>query len=381
MLFRSKSTHIPRKLLVALCGATLVGATGCPPMVSGDGAPAFTVETVVSGLDRPWEVAFTPDGTMLVTERPGRIGAVIGGSRVVMAAPTDVVAASEGGMLGLAVDPNFAANRSIYTCFVSNLGGALDDRVVRWTVNADFTALTGRADIVTGIPLNLGGSAGRHSGCRLRFGPDGALWITTGDGARSDTPQNPLSLGGKVLRVTTTGSPAPGNPGGSLDPRIFTLGHRNVQGLSFRPSDGAAFSMEQGTGCDDEVNSLVAGGNYGWNPGAGGFYNENAPMTDLLTVPGALPAAWSSGCPTIATSGGTFLQGSQWGTWNDALVTAALKGTQLRVLKFDAAGALVQQWTSLVDRGRLRTATQGPDGNLYVLQDSSSGSILRLVPA
>lgn len=101
-------------------------------------------------------------------------------------------------------------------------------------------------------------------------------------------------------------------------------------------------------------------GNYGWNPGAGGFYNENAPMTDLLTVPGALPAAWSSGCPTIATSGGTFLQGSQWGTWNDVSVTAALKGTQLCVLKFDAAGALVQQWTSLVDRGRLRTATQGP---------------------
>lgn len=374
-----------RRLLGPLALAVSVVAASCttPPAGPSPGAPTLAVTTVVSGLDHPWEVAFTPDGTMLVTERIGRIGAVIGGTRRILAAPSDVVASSEGGMLGLAVDPGFATNRRIYTCFQSVAAGR-DVRVARWTVSADYTSLSGRADIVVGIPLSAS-NPGRHSGCRLAFGPDGALWVTTGDAVRTDTSQNPQSLGGKILRVTTDGAPAPGNPGvvnpaSGLDPRIFTLGHRNVQGLAFRPSDGRAFSVEQGTNCDDEVNLPVASGNYGWNPGALGFYNEVAPMTDTATVPGARAAVWSSGCPTIATSGAGFVVGPQWGSWDGGLVTAALAGTQLRVLQFDAAGALVSQSVALTDRGRLRTARQGPDGALCVLTDATAGSILRVVP-
>ncbi|MFN8052167.1 MAG: PQQ-dependent sugar dehydrogenase [Acidimicrobiales bacterium] len=372
-------------LVLAIAGSavSLTGLTACPPTVT-PGAPAFTVTTAVSGLDHPWEVAFTPDGTMLVTERAGRIDAVVGGVKGVLAAPADVVSTSEGGMLGLAVDPAFATNRRIYACFESNASGSLDERVAGFTVSADYTSLSGRTDIVTGIPLNNTGNPGRHSGCRLRFGPDNALWITTGDGVRSDTAQNMQSLGGKILRVTTTGAPAPGNPfapGTSKDPRIFTLGHRNVQGLSFRPSDGRAFSIEQGTNCDDEVNLPVAGANFGWNPGASGTYDEFAPMTDTASVPGATAARWSSGCPTIATSGGSFVTGSQWGSWDGALVAAALAGTQLRVLQFDAAGTLLSQSTALTDRGRLRTVTQGPNGHLYVPTDANPGVVLELTPA
>lgn len=362
---------------------TLV-AVGCTPTTTGPtpGAPNLTVSTVLGGLDHPWEVAFLPDGTMLVTERAGRIDAVVGGAKRVLAAPADVSPSSEGGMLGLAVDPSFATNRRIYACFESNLSGALDERVVRFTVSADLTSLTNRADIVTGIPLNNTGNPGRHSGCRLRFGPDNALWITTGDGVRSDTAQNPASLGGKILRVNSDGAPAAGNPGGALDPRVYTLGHRNVQGLSFRPSDGRAFSIEQGTNCDDEVNLPAPGANFGWNPGAAGFYNEFAPMTDTASVPGAVSAIWSSGCPTIATSGGTFISGSQWGAWDGALVLASLAGTQLRVVQFTAGATptFAQQWTAVTDQGRLRTATQGPDGNLYLLTDANPGSILKLTP-
>ena len=360
----------------------LVALTGCPvdPPVTTPGAPTFTVSTVVGGLDHPWEVAFTPDGTMLVTERAGRIDAVVNGGKRVLAQPADAVSTSEGGTLGLAVDPAFATNRRIFVCFESNISGALDERVASYVVSNDVTSLSGRSDIVTGIPLNNTGSAGRHSGCRLRFGPDGALWVTTGDGVRTDTAQNPASLGGKILRVTVTGAPAPGNPGGALDPRVFTLGHRNVQGLAFRPGDGRAFSIEQGTNCDDEVNLPVAGANFGWNPGALGFYNEVAPMTDTATVPGAVGARWSSGCPTIATSGGGFVTGSQWGSWDGALVAAALAGTQLRVLKFDTAGNLVSQSTALTDRGRLRTVVQGPNGHLFVLTDANPGAILELTP-
>jgi glucose/arabinose dehydrogenase len=340
------------------------------------------VSVAASGLDHPWEVAFAPDGTMLVTERPGRVVAFVGGARRTLAAPSDVRATSEGGMLGLAIDPGFATNRRIYTCFESNASGSLDERVVRWTVDAGYTALANRTDIVTGIPLNNAGQAGRHSGCRLRFGPDGALWVTTGDAVRTDTAQNPASLGGKILRVTADGAAAAGNPGGALDPRIFTLGHRNVQGLSFRPTDGRAFAIEQGTNCDDEVNLPVAGGNYGWNPGALGFYNEVAPMTDTATVPGAIASVWRSGCPTIATSGGGFISSSRWGAWNGALAVAALAGTQLRVIRFTSGStpAIELQWTALTNQGRLRTVTQGPDGDLFVPVDATAGTILRLTP-
>jgi glucose/arabinose dehydrogenase len=373
----------PRRGAAAIVAAVVLVATGCtPPPTPTAGAPDYTVSTVISGLDHPWDVAFLPDGTMLVTERAGRIDAVVGGVRRILASPPDAVSTSEGGMLGLAVDPAFATNRRIYTCFESNASGALDERVARWTVSADLTSLSSRTDIVTGIPLNNAGNPGRHSGCRPRFGPDGALWITTGDGVRVDTAQNPASLSGKILRVDTNGTPAAGNPGGALDPRIFTLGHRNVQGLSFRPGDGKAFSIEQGTNCDDEVNLPAAGANFGWNPGAAGFYNEVAPMTDTATVPSAVAAVWSSGCPTIATSGGTFISGSQWGAWNGSLAMGALAGTQVRVVQFTsgAAPTFVQQWTTLTDRGRIRSLTQGPDGDLYVPIDASPGSILRLTP-
>lgn len=359
----------------------LAALTGCPtePTTPTPGAPTFTVSTVVGGLSNPWDIAWTPDGTMLMTERPGRINAVIGGAKRVLADPVDAVNTSEGGTLGLAVDPNFASNRRIFVCFESNISGSLDERVASYVVDAGYTTLTNRSDILTGIPLSAS-NPGRHSGCRLAFGPDGYLYITTGDAVRSDTAQNPTSLGGKVLRVTTSGAGAPGNPGGALDPRIYTLGHRNAQGIAFRPSDGKGFSIEQGTNCDDEVNLLAPGANFGWNPGAGGFYNELAPMTDTASVPGAVAAKWSSGCPTIATSGGGFVTGTQWGSWNGALIAAALAGNQLRVLQFDGAGNLSSQSVALTDRGRLRTVKQGPNGHLYVLTDSASGAILELTP-
>src|SRR4051794_40928294 len=132
--------------------AALVAVAACtptPPTPPSTGAPAFTVSVAASGLDHPWEVAFAPDGTMLVTERPGRVVAFVGGTRRTLAAPSDVRATSEGGMLGLAIDPGFATNRRIYTCFESNASGALDERVVRWTVDAGYTALANRTDIVT----------------------------------------------------------------------------------------------------------------------------------------------------------------------------------------------------------------------------------------
>ncbi|UDY37080.1 PQQ-dependent sugar dehydrogenase [Dermatobacter hominis] len=360
--------------LAAACvpPATPPTTTTAPPAGGGD----VSVAQTVGGFTTPWEIAFLPDGTPLVTERPGRVAAVVGGARQVVATISDVVASGEGGLLGLAVDPAFATNRFIYTCYDHGSGGVVSDvRIVRFRVAEDLGSLTGQTPVLTGIPQ---GAGNRHQGCRLAFGPDGMLWATTGDAAQPTYPQSTTNLAGKVLRMTAAGAPAPGNPGGSWNPYVYSIGHRNGQGLAFRPSDGQPFEVEHGTGCDDEINRIVAGGNYGWNP-VGSGYDESKPMTDL-SIPGAIPAVWSSGCPTIAPSGASFVTGAQWGQWNGALAVAVLKGTRLMFVKI--SGSTLQGIdTRLTDRGRLRTVRQAPDGSLWVAQDANPGSLLRLVPA
>ena len=371
-----------RRLALAVGAVALLavgGLTACRPAPAG-----LSVSTFVSGIGRPWDLAFLPDGSMVFTERTGAIKLrTTGGSIRTLADPDDVVVASEGGMLGIAVDPDFAANRRIYTCFLSDAGGDPDVRLVRWRITNAADRLHLRTDIVTGIPVNQEFQLGRHSGCRPRFGPDGNLWVGTGDAATGTVPQDPTSLGGKVLRVDTDGDGAAGNPGGALDPRIYTFGHRNVQGVAFSPG-GKAYSIEHGSYRDDEINRLYPGANYGWDPqgyGAGTPYDESGPMTDLDRFPDAVEAVWSSGTPTIAPSGGTFLTGDQWSGWKGALVMAVLKEQQLRIVGFDGSGTAVDvEWTRLTDQGRLRVAVQGPDGALYVATDADPGRILRIVP-
>jgi glucose/arabinose dehydrogenase len=357
--------------------ALIMSTTSCVPPTS------LAVTSVVGSLNRPWDIAFTPDGTMLFTEKSGQINALISGSKVTMHDPVDSIISGEGGMMGMAVDPNFASNRRIYVCFLSNLppDPALDVRVARFTVNANYTALANRTDIITGMPV----STGRHSGCRTRFGSDGRLYVGTGDAAIGTNPQNPQSLGGKVLRVDTNGAGVAGNPGvddpsSGFLPQIFTYGHRNVQGLALHPLTGEMYSIEHGTGCDDEVNLLEPGGNYGWDPVPG--YNETRPMTDFVKFPDAVGAVWSSGCPTIAPSGGTFLVGTQWAGFDrNTLAMAILKDQHVHFIQLGSDfESVFREYERVDDRNRLRTAVQGPDGNLYVSQDLNPGAILRIVP-
>jgi glucose/arabinose dehydrogenase len=353
--------------LIAVVAVPMLVAAGC-------GEPTLTVTTAVTGLDHPWDIGFLPNGTMLVTERAGRLNRIVDGRPVVLAAPSDVVANGEGGMLGLAVDLNFRANGFVFVCMVSSAGGAPDVRVVRFKLSQDGTEVLARDDVFTGMPV----STGRHSGCRPRFGNDRLLWVGTGDAAQGVHPQDPFSWGGKVLRLRRNGTPAPGNPFGLP---WYTRGHRNVQGLAFR-RDGLAVSVEQGTSRDDEVNVLRVGGNYGWDPVPG--YDESRPMTDLVKFPDAVPAIWSSGFPTIATSGATFLKGRQWGRWDGALVIGALKDRHLHVLFIDENGVVTGEREALnLTHGRLRQPVQGRDGNLYVTTDNGNGNdvILKVVPS
>jgi len=370
-----------RPLVVGALVPLALAASGCLK------TPPHTVTTVVSGLTHVWDIGFTPDGTMLYTERPGRVSAFVGGQKRVLQTLPDVVVASEAGLMGMAIDPQFASNRQIFVCLASTLGGPGNDvRVVRFRVNAEYTALTDRKDIVTGMPVNTEGELGRHSGCRPRFGPDGHLWVGTGDAAMARVPQDLGSLGGKVLRVDRDGKGAPGNPFGGFAPRIWSYGHRNVQGLAFRASDGLGVSTEHGPDRDDELNRLTTG-NFGWDPvdpsGSDAYY-ENVPMTDTAKFPDAKRAIVSSGTTIIAPCGATFVSGARWGTWDGVLVVATLRGTSLRSYKLEqGTGNLQNAGITLTGYGRLRAVTQGPDGDLYVSTSNGGGTdrILRLTPS
>jgi glucose/arabinose dehydrogenase len=310
----------------------------------------------------------------LVTERPGRLNVYVDGvdSAPFVVAPDDVVPRGEGGMMGLEVDPDFSNNGHVYVCTTSNAGGDNDVRLLRLTLRTpDGGAVLAREDIVTGMPY----STGRHSGCRPRFGPDGLLWVGTGDAAIGTTPQDDTSLGGKVLRVNRDGTAATGNPGGF---RWYSKGHRNIQGMAFR-SDGVGMSAEHGPSIDDEINLLVAG-NFGWDPVPG--YKESVPMTDLEKFPDAIPAVWSSGSPTLALAGATFLEGPAWGTWDGALAVATLRAEHLHIYFVDAAGQVTGDERAVGNQGRIRTPRQGPDELLYITNDGGrgEGKVLRVTP-
>ncbi len=360
-----------RRRLLGLLAVPLLAAQCGPPAC----APPHTVATLLTGLNHPWDAAFTPDGSLLITERGGTVSVYRNGQRTPLSGLTGVQAVSEGGLMGLAVDPAFDSNRRIYTCYMT----ATDVRVVRWTVSGDWARLEQETPLVTGMPR----TSGRHAGCRTRFGPDGQLWITTGDAASPGNPQSGSSLGGKVLRITTDGAPSAGNsPPPGFDPRIYAYGLRNPQGIGFRPGDGRPYIVEHGPGCDDEITPLVNGGNGGWDPvapGRPGFYNEDVPMTDGAKFPGAMQPVWSSGCPTIAPSGGTFLTNPRWADSVGELAMAVLKDHQLRLV--DISDGVDDSGRAIVtDRGRLRVAVEGPDGKLYVLVDADAGSIFTVTP-
>ena len=335
-------------------------------------------ETHVDDLTIPWDLAFAPDGTMLFTERRFALYTVpSGGEKSQITADfSDKYSSGETGLMGIVVDPDFSTNRRFYTC-QGHTGPEV--QVIAWTIDATWATATRVADpLVGGIP-----AARFHGGCRLRFGPDGYLWITTGDAGDEANPQSKTSLAGKVLRVdAVTGAGAADNPF-PVYPLIYTFGHRNPQGLDWRPGTRQMWAVEHGPGKDDEINLLVPGGNYGWDPGPS--YNQSVPMTDLTKFPNAVPAKWSSGASTIATSGGVFLRGEWWGGKEGKLAVATLKDRRLRLYTFDSAGQLVEQKTvAALDRteGRLRSPVIGPDGALYITTSNGSGTdkILRAFP-
>lgn len=385
-----------------LTGTGVLVSSVCLTLACSSGAgaqpasalPTLDVTVEVDGLSKPWDVVAAPDGTILTGERSGRfvVKRPDGTVADVAADLDDLYAQGETGLMGIELAQDFSSSRALYTCQGvqgeqgmgtgsagpgSAGGGGNHIGVFRWTVDEDWTTLTRTQTLVDDIPVADGG---RHGGCRILAAPDGTLFVGTGDTANPTASQDRNSLGGKVLHINADGSAAADAPG-----RIYTLGHRNVQGLAYQPGSERLYEVEQGTSRDDELNLLQAGGNYGYKPDRTPLiYDESVPMTDPDRVPGAIAAVWSSGSPTIATPGLTFVEGAAWGEWSGAAVMSSQQGEKLVFLQLSEDGTRVEQETVALENeyGRLRSLTSLPDGSFLLTTDNGSGDqILRVTPA
>ena len=351
---------------------------------AGKAAPRLRVTRIATGLDHPWDVHPIGQGRFLVTERAGRLAIIEDGDVRRLQMPTDLVWASgETGLMGLAIDPDFADNGRFYTCTGGNPQGTHDVRILVWRMNATATRASYQRVLISGFPA----TSGRHGGCRLLILDNGALLVGTGDAATGTNPQDKTSLGGKTLMLDrVTGAPWPENPfidaANTRQRYVHTYGHRNVQGLAQR-ADGTLWSAEHGPDVNDEVNLLRNGGDYGWNPVPG--YNESVPMTDQGLPGKQIEAAWSSGSSTVATSGASFVSGKRWGWYDGTLAVAALKSSKVLFLKLDADGKLVgvKIPPALKGYGRLRAITALGNGSLLITTDNGNNRdvVLRVRPA
>jgi glucose/arabinose dehydrogenase len=289
----------------------------------------------------PWSTAFLPDGSALVTLRDeARLIQVRDGR-----APVDlgrvggVVPGGEGGLLGVAVSPTFAADHTVYLYTTA----ARDNRVVRVRFEAGRPA--SQRAVLTGIP-----KAGNHNGGRLAFGPDGYLYVTTGDAGRTERAQDRSSLGGKILRVTRDGRPAPGNPFPGSP--VWSYGHRNVQGIAWAP-DGTMYASEFGQNTWDELNRIQPGRNYGW-PVVEGRARRTGYVDPLVQWPTS----------DASPSGIAYADGAIW--------MAALRGESLWRIPVPGARPGVPKRLLQGRYGRLRDAVLAPDGRLWVLSNNTA---------
>jgi glucose/arabinose dehydrogenase len=343
------------------------------PFTTSDGV-RFRVYTVATGLEGvPWAMEFAPDGRLFVTERIGLVlivNVATGASEIALSLD-GVFADSEAGMLGLALDPQFSQNHFVYLYVTQRVGatGAVN-RILRFReVN---NRLGEMAVLLDGIP-----AASIHDGGRLKFGPDGLLYATTGDAATQGLAQDVSSLAGKILRINRDGTTPRDN---RFSSPMYSYGHRNPQGIDWHPTTGTMWSSEHGNIGNDEINQIQLGLNFGWPRIQG---SETMPTME---------APLTSFSPAIAPSGATFYRGGRIPQFTNNFFVATLRGTHLLRVTVDSAGRRITAQERMLEGayGRLRDAVMGPDGHLYFVTNNRDGRgtpaqgddrILRIAPA
>ena len=375
-----------RSSAVLLAASIFAGVAATPCTARADvfesEEHAFRVVTVTAGLDHPWGLAFLPDGRMLVTERPGRLRTVTA-SRLdpePVAGIPRVHASGQGGLLDVALHPDFRENGWVYLSYAAGHWGRAGTEVARGRLRDH--RLEDVEVLFRALPKSSGG---RHFGSRLRFAPSGHLFVTLGDRGDRHRAQDSDDHAGSIIRLRDDGTVPPDNPFVGVDgarPEVFTTGNRNVQGLAFDPKTGVLWSHEHGPRGGDELNVVRPGVNYGWPViSYGREYISGRPVGEGTHRDGlAQPIhQWT---PSIAPSGLTVYDGDRFPAWRGNLFVGALKFRLLARLVLDGERVMHEERLLEGRYGRIRDVRTGPDGLLYLLTDAPApyGALLRLEP-
>ena len=374
-------------LTVLLCNNACAESDADFPVVpASKDVPKFRVETVATNLEVVWSIVFAPDGRIFITERPGRVRVIENGK--LRAAPIfvvpDIEPSGESGLMGMTLHPNFSENHFVYLAYAYRDKGDQRVRVARYREMGD--GLTDAKTIIENIP-----AARYHSGTRLKFGPDGKLYITTGDATKQSEAQKLNTFAGKTLRLNDDGSVPADNPfinQKNVRPEIWTYGHRNAQGMDFQPETGLMFQTEHGPSLidgvslfkrsgGDEVNIVEKGKNYGWAKISHKTRREGM-ETPIIEY-----------SPAIAPASGMFYRGSAFPAFKGNFLFGALKGQTIIRLVLDGRRIVSQDKLLEKQYGRIREITEAPDGTIYFSTSNRDGRgdpastddrILRLVP-
>jgi glucose/arabinose dehydrogenase len=366
-------------IIVALISLP-VGTVNAASQSGNQTAAGYKIETLAEGLDFPWSIAFLPNGNFLVALRVGEVRRISATGEVgepVTGLP-DTYVASQGGYFDVMLDPDYASNQTIYLSFAHGTAAENGTRIIKGTLHD--TAVENIQTLFTVSPLK---DTTVHYGGKMIFLQDGTLMMTTGDGFQyREAAQDRFNLLGKIIRINKDGSVPSDNPyadGSQGDPKVWSYGHRSPQGLVLDDATGIVYMHEHGAQGGDELNAILPALNYGWPAVTKGVNYSGAYVSPLTSAPG-IEEPLTYWVPSIAPSGLAIYDGAAFPQWQGDLFIGALVDQEVRHLKMESGKIVSEAPVFSEINARIRDVRVGPDGFLYILTDSDSGKVLRVVP-